>query len=210
MWYEGAAAQFPSTNNGLEGTNAWIKRAHTLRERLPVGQFMNSAAELVHTWSARRDPNSVNCVHFAKIPTISLKTWTLAYQWASQNKNVLQRPHENTENCTTFFVPSSTLRTPLTQQVLRAHLNREGKWHSFDEFKEQCFGIYQVVIHDEKLEDSTCTCPVFLKTLQCKHTLGMLIRLHAVTVPLEAKNVLLGQKRKRGRPTKAKQALLVQ
>ena len=64
MWYEGAAPQFPSTNNGLEATNAWIKRGHTLRERLPVGQFLNSATELVHTWSVQRNPGSVNCLHF--------------------------------------------------------------------------------------------------------------------------------------------------
>jgi len=38
-WFEGAAVVFPSANNGLEATNAVIKREHTLRERLPVGNF---------------------------------------------------------------------------------------------------------------------------------------------------------------------------
>ena len=41
-WYEGAALGQPSTNSGIESTNAAIKRGHTLRERLPVGQVLNA------------------------------------------------------------------------------------------------------------------------------------------------------------------------
>ena len=67
-WFEGAASGFPSTNNGLEATNAWIKRGHTLRERLPVGQFLKSATDLVENWSQRHNPDSANCIRFADSP----------------------------------------------------------------------------------------------------------------------------------------------
>ena len=50
----------------------------------------------------------------------------------------------------------------------------------------------------------------FLKNSVCKHNLGMLIRLKLISVPLVAKTVPLGQLRKRGRPRKAKKALLTQ
>ena len=70
-WYESAAPGKPSTNNGLEGTNAVIKAEHTLREPLPVGQFLHSEMDVVETWSAKRNPTSINCV-----PLISMKTLT--------------------------------------------------------------------------------------------------------------------------------------
>ena len=65
-WFEGATPGKPSTNNGLEGTNAIIKSQHTLRERLPVGKFLHSAVDVVEAWSNKRNPVSVDCVHFAR------------------------------------------------------------------------------------------------------------------------------------------------
>jgi hypothetical protein len=44
----------------------------------------------------------------------------------------------------------------------------------------------------------------------CKHVIGLAIRLKYVVPPLEAKNIPLGQKRKRGRPSKAKRTPIVQ
>ena len=78
-WYEGAAVGRPSTNNALEATNRVIKMEHTLRKRLPVGQFMNGVGDLIRKWSADRNPASVNCVPFSESYTISLKEWTTAY-----------------------------------------------------------------------------------------------------------------------------------
>jgi len=54
------------------------------------------------------------------------------------------------------------------------------------------------------------TCLVFYKKNVCKHALGILIRLKLVSAPPKTKSMPLGQKRKRGRPTKAKRALLMQ
>lgn len=45
--YEGAAVGYPATNNGLEATNSWIKRGHTLRERLLVDQFLRNVLVLI-------------------------------------------------------------------------------------------------------------------------------------------------------------------
>jgi hypothetical protein len=44
----------------------------------------------------------------------------------------------------------------------------------------------------------------------CKRVMGLAIRLKLTSPPLEAKNVPIGQKRKRGRPTKSKPALIIQ
>lgn len=56
----------------------------------------------------------------------------------------------------------------------------------------------------------TCTCPLFLKNYICKHIISMSIRLKYCKPRLEAKNVEIGSKRKRGRPAEAKKALSIQ
>ena len=59
------------------------------------------------------------------------------------------------------------------------------------------------------VEGASCTCPIFLKTKVFKHSLGMRIRQKTVVVPATAKEIPIGQKRKRGRPRLATKALLV-
>ena len=71
-------------------SSAAIKQSHTLRERLPVGQFLNDLDRLITKWSTSRDPNCVNYIPFVLATTITLRYWTSAYQWASLNKTVLQ------------------------------------------------------------------------------------------------------------------------
>ena len=44
----------------------------------------------------------------------------------------------------------------------------------------------------------------------CKHVIGMAIRLNHCKPPPAAKDVQIGEKRRRGRPSKAKKALIVQ
>ena len=57
---------------------------------------------------------------------------------------------------------------------------------------------------------ASCTCKRGMKQHLCKHILGLGIRLGFLETPLAAKDIPIGQKRKRGRPAKAKQALIKQ
>jgi hypothetical protein len=41
-WYEGVSLFVPSTNNALESTNRVVKDESTMRERLPLGQFLDT------------------------------------------------------------------------------------------------------------------------------------------------------------------------
>ena len=70
--------------------------------------------------------------------------------------------------------------------------------------------LWHLQMVNEDWKSLTCTCPKFLKLFICKHSLGMAIRLKKYAVCPEAKNVPIGQKRKRGRPSRAKKALIVQ
>jgi len=82
-WYEGSCLFRPSTNNSLEATNSTIKKEHTLRERLPLAQFLQIAiSKILPSWSSARDPKNKNCKPFALSPSKSLELWTKSYQWA--------------------------------------------------------------------------------------------------------------------------------
>lgn len=196
-WFEGFATSFPSTNNGIEATNSVIKRDHTLRERLPVGPFLNNVVTLVKGWSEKRDAGSVNATIFHITPSLTLRQWTEGYQWALSNQKVLCRGN-------TFYTTSTAMKAPITTDILTEYMRQKGKWESFDNFVKWNYGVWAINI------DGSCTCPCFSKFNTCKHYVGMLIRLKKVEVPPKAKCIPLGQKRKRGRPSKAKKALIIQ
>ncbi len=62
---------------------------------------------------------------------------------------------------------------------------------------------------ESKWSDGISNCPAFFKKFMCKHVVGMAIRLNYCKPPPAAKNVPTGEKRHRGRPSKAKKALLI-
>jgi hypothetical protein len=53
-WYEGIANQFPSSNNGLEATNRWIKDQGTLRSRLAMSSMIQFLLNQAKSWSVER------------------------------------------------------------------------------------------------------------------------------------------------------------
>ena len=52
--YEGFDKATPSTNYALEALNGKIKMCHKLRDRLPVGRFLEAWQGMVRGWS--QDP----------------------------------------------------------------------------------------------------------------------------------------------------------
>jgi len=96
------------------------KKSHTLRERLPVGHFVTSALILVEKWSERRDPSSVNRACFPEEPCRTQQIWTLAYQWTSVDRVVLEERH----NC--YYVDSSKYTKKLTKKWLQQYVGNEG------------------------------------------------------------------------------------
>ncbi|GBM65566.1 hypothetical protein AVEN_169848-1 [Araneus ventricosus] len=206
-WYIGSRNYFPITNNGLEATNAVIKKEHTFRERLPVGQFLEVLENaIVKKWSNERDPVNPNYKPFYMKPQHSTKVWTEAYQWAKLEVKILE---EKNGNQSVFYLPSSQVKQNISAEMVRSHESAYLKWTSFDEYKTEysnCIWKMTVSASDSDGSVSTCSCPVFAKKYICKHGLGMLIRMEREKVPNEAKGLPLGQKRKRGQPTRAKKS----
>ncbi|KAG4068613.1 hypothetical protein HA402_004954 [Bradysia odoriphaga] len=193
-WFEGAQKLTPKTDNALEGKNRWIKDSHTLRDRVPLKQFLNDMLKMVNDWSCEYIQDKV----FMAEQTVDLPVWTKTYQWVKSAKRVLTIRNDNLY---VFKVPATGF-----DSVVEFDL---GQCTSLDDFKKLAFAYYTVEMPGNNWKKGTCTCPAFCKKFICKHLVGMAVRYKLVEVPLSAKSVPIGQKRKRGRPRKAKHALLV-
>ncbi|CAF1449502.1 unnamed protein product [Adineta ricciae] len=203
-WYEGIQLNTPSTNNALESTNRTIKDDGTFRERHVLSRFLTISADIIYNWSTERDPSSVNVKVFAMEPTISLQLWTSSYQWAQSKKEVTCLSHGSTKK---YYIPARDI-----QSITRSDINKYNKkqWTTFNQFKKSYDMWCMELENDTHWKTSKCNCPYFLKNYICKHVVGMAIRLKYCKPPASAKTVPIGQKRKRGRPAKAKAALLMQ
>ncbi|KAJ8713391.1 hypothetical protein PYW07_013761 [Mythimna separata] len=193
-WYLGAHMGSPATNNALKSHNRVIKDEYTLRERFPLSRFLTVASGFVNGWSLGLDEV------FATLPTMTLKVWTEAYQWAKLPKEVILTHSDDAFKH--YEVPAG--KADKIQKF-------ENAWTDFDDYKVQWFSKWRVDLpHNIDWMYGKCNCPAFYKNYMCKHIIGLAIRLKLANPPPEAKNVLIGQKRKRGRPSKAKPALIVQ
>lgn len=66
------------------------------------------------------------------------------------------------------------------------------------------------IVKENVLSNSICNCPAFGTEYICRHIVGLAIRMKLVTPPPEAKTIPIGEKRKPGRPSKTKPALMIQ
>lgn len=196
-WYESFAKCVPSTNNALESNNRLIKDEHTLRERMELGKFRVALFEMMETWSVSYEAGIKTVVLDA--PEIKLELWTAGYNFAKQNIKITSSRRGN----------SITYRSALSENI-----DDSTDWSDFDSFKKKSFAFYDTTfVYPTKRENwlqSECICSDYFKIYICCHIIGIAIRLKYITPPAEAKNVPIGQKRKPGRPAKAKSALVRQ
>jgi hypothetical protein len=206
-WFEGASQKTPSTNNGLEAINRTIKSEITKYERLPLGRFLQAVKQLLQGWSKNRNPINKNSKLFAKEPLPSLSLWTSAYNWAISD-NVCKKKDTQTY----YILPSNSQKETATEAINQFSGKEEIKvWQDFDDFRSWSNSIWKVCnFSGENIWASTCSCRMNQKQYCCKHTVGLGIRLGFVEPPSAAKDDGIEQKRKRGRPQKAKPALCKQ
>ena len=87
-------------------------------------------------------------------------------------------------------------------------------WNIFEQIKKRASAIQFVTLpNHENMADNwkqgKRTIPYFLKKYMCMHLVGLEIRLKYVKPPPVAKDIPIGQTRKRGRPKKSSRALIV-
>ena len=137
-------------------------------------------------------------------PTIPLTLWTSGYQWAKSNKVVTLN---ETDNVREYYCPIGEVSSCSEDEILNvSHM----RWSTFEQFKRRAFSVWIVTFpNDADWINGSCTCRDYFKKYVCKHMVELTIRNKLVKVPLAAKQVPIGEKRSRGRPKLATQALLV-
>ena len=177
----------------------------TFRERMPLSRFLRQCLETVEKWSKQYANNDKV---FILTPTIELQQWTKAYQWAKGNKAVTSKIFEDK---TEFYCPSKKEIRAKEEDIKQV---KGMIWNTFEQFKKRASAIWIITLpNHENMADNwkqgKCTCPYFLKKYMCKHLVGLAIRLKYVKPPPVAKDIPIGQRRKRGRPKKSSRALIV-
>ncbi|CAF3981206.1 unnamed protein product [Adineta steineri] len=182
-WYEDIQQLTPSTNNDLESNNKVIKDENTFRERLPLG-----------------------LKQFHDEQTVTLDIWPSSYQWVKLDKSVVSIELENEIE---FYIPGGQQLSISKNEI---DVMKKLKWYSFDQYKAKAFNIWHVILpmDSAKWLNGQCNCPVYFKKFMCKYIVGLAIRLNYCKPPPAAKNIPIGEKRRRDRPSKAKKALLIQ
>lgn len=202
-WFEGFAHKTPTTNNALESFNNVIKREQTLRQRIDLAQFRVVLFDMVRQWTVEYE-KGLNKVSLDQ--SISLELWTNSYNFARSNIKIIRT--KNSLDGTVKY----TMLLPIKNESDRWAEN--SVWNTFHEFRRymnsSVHAIFSDPISAENWMSGVCDCSQFFKKYLCEHIIGIAIRLKLVAVPTEAKNVPIGQKRKRGRPAKAKPALNMQ
>ena len=107
-----------------------------------------------------------------------------------------------------YYVPARKVSTLTVAQVkifLKKHNAR--KWKSFYTFVEEENKIWYIQPDVSNWKLGKCSCPFYAKNYKCKHLKAISATLRLYAIPPEAKQIQLGQKRKRGAPSKARPAL---
>lgn len=201
-WFEGLAHMTPSTNNALESFNNVIKNEQTLRQRIDLGQFRMVLFNMMRQWTEEYT-NKLNEIKFGH-PEITLRTWTNGYNFARPKSQVTSYISANKCHFTT--------QLPLADELNR--WSGHDEWRTFRDFKRYiCSAVTTSFDHPTTALNwlnGVCNCRTFYKEYLCEHVVGFALRLKLTNAPNEAKAIPIGQKRKRGRPAKAKSALCLQ
>ena len=216
-WYEAAAKFVPSTSNAIESNNRIIKDDETFRDKWPIGRFVPKSLEIVSHW-ADRNPEKVNCKHFHLFPNLGTKEWKHAYSWLKSKPAILRG--EQSGDFRIFFVKSKTAEDfNLTKASVTKYRKQMAtpKVTDFDSYTEFEFVLWVLKVHNDACESNwlekmiQCDCPSFQKNYYCKHSIGLAVLQKFASVPETAKYDIeqIGKLKKRGRPPKARKALVV-
>lgn len=200
-WYAGVLFQAPLTNNCLEAFNRSFKLHQTHYKRQNLSVFKDSMLTFIHQRSLEyvnhRTPYQESLV-------IDDELLLLGWQYASSQKSI---PSERNN----FYVYAGDNMEELTMDDVK--LFQRATYGSFDDFKKGAFNIYKITYEEKGLDwkNSRCTCAFYSLNYKCKHIAAIAFRLGLLEKPeillVRAEQPIAG-KNKRGRPRKARPALV--
>lgn len=139
-WCEGICGHVPGTNNALEVTNRISKNENTLRERLPISQFIQESYNYVKRWSS---DYTIKIKIYQHVPEITLRLWTNSYKWTK----IYEQIKKNLKDASlSFVVPSKSFIE--IDDTMKNDIN------FFDIFKENCFSYYKVTLPNPQTKEN--------------------------------------------------------
>ena len=153
MWFRGTVIGQPFTNNSMPSTNWILKREHTMRERLPVGQVLESdlRSRYIVAWNEK----PVVCKSCLLSNSSDHEAQYVDYRFSmGRREQEGVETHQTKQDCVQHFVASSTSGRPIRKKTVKESMAKEKKW-KFDEFwKMSC----SIVINSTDIDDCICTC----------------------------------------------------
>lgn len=213
-WFKGytTTLKIPSLNDGLDIFKRAIK--DQFGSRMPVEQFFELLRQnLVHNWSVDRDPQYLDAKLYATTVEYSQDDKLKANQW-------LQKKKQNHASGLINWIPSaSNLELNLEDVELFRQMRNGLCWKSCDAMFKLESSMWCVVLEESDWKLGKCSCPFYGRNWKCKHVLALssVMKLvdagNMLVLPTEATNGIngtsVGQKRKRGAPTKSQKAQLI-
>ncbi|OXA54574.1 hypothetical protein Fcan01_11709 [Folsomia candida] len=143
-WYEGLALGYPSTNNGLESTNGWIKKQGTFRECLSMGDLFRFFMQQCKVWSDERNPATPDAKLFIHTPTLTLQMQTNAFQWMTKKPDIKYR----TSGDSILHFISASGKPKLKEDDINKFLrmNEKLSWKSFDTYQQSTTRLWKFLV----------------------------------------------------------------
>lgn len=191
-FYRGAAEGFAMNNNGLESTNKTLKDTATLYEQMPILEFIPTMTRWIGIQSYRRNPQNINYVKIAEVPSeLNTKDMTEGFSLCQA-----KIPYIKVDN---HYISISNTKVPFTAAMARSAYRRycESDYGSMNNYNS--FQKYVHVISPTR----RCNCYEYGRASKCKHSTCIKIMIDHIPVPPEARTVPLGCRRKPGRPPMA-------
>ena len=167
-WYEGFTdGHIPSTDNGLEAENRVVKDNHTLRERMPIPQYMHNSCGMIKDWSLDRFPKEGKKAEkpFCEEPLVTKEYWTMAFDFLygeGKIKATIKKTRGDVFICT----------RKENDAIIHQHYIH-GRYHllncNFEDFIKYFKKVHLVKLDKENWAKSKCNCSWFLKNYFCYH-----------------------------------------
>ena len=188
----------PSTDNALESVNGTIKSIFTLREILPVNQYLASAVAMLRDWSRDREGVKPFCDGI----DISDKCWQMAYRALTTDWTIARVGPSKSNRFVLYNIADQALKSTdfLLSKFAKLSVN-------FDQLVELHEKFARVDLNRDDWTASRCSCQYFLKNYFCFHIIAIASNEKLTTISDIHKNVPIGQKAKRGKKPKAKKPL---
>ena len=156
----------------MEGTNKWVKDNGTLRDQVPLSEFLDIREnKLIVPWSKSRNIDDFNTTkEFHLYSPIPSALWTKAYVYHQEKRRIIKPNFEGIEyqcvGCSNVIVNSTLVKEIISKQ-------QNLSFENFNDFIDTMQSVRWVKLNNETYQLGKCTCSNWHKNFICKHVISM-------------------------------------